>query len=448
VLRSSARRQPGRAALAVCLALVGRVAPVHADAQGVYEPVEIRKNEQQLLKATGEYEEQFLRRGYRYTAPDLEALVEKVGARLALPPTDPYIRYRFHILRDPEPNAFALPDGQIYINTGLLVLLENEAQLAAVLAHEVHHTAGHHTLVQYRSIRGKAVAGMVLGPFTYGLSDIFLILSVLGYSRDLEEEADRKGARRMLEAGYDVREMPRIFEIMLEDPEGEQPHRATAWSDHPALQGRAEYTRAMAPELTAGADLVALRVEAQSFRKLVRRVALDTLQDLIAADYPRSAVALSSRLLGEDETGPAVHLALGDASRALGARSLLAEEADPSDKEKRKNLRTRARLTRGEREAQRLATPEGRENLRQNLEKGRLSYLRALDLDPSLAEAHRGLGYVLEGLGRPAEAGREFVIYLRARPEASDGAIIAAHLKEITERLRKGGTSSDETPKQ
>jgi regulator of sirC expression with transglutaminase-like and TPR domain len=152
--------------------------------------------------------------------------------------------------------------------------------------------------------------------------------------------------------------------------------------------------------------------------------------------------------VGEDETDPAVHLALGDASRALGARSLLAEEADLSDKEKRKNLRTRARLTRGEREAQRLATPEGRENLRQNLEKGRLSYLRALDLDPSFAEAHRGLGYVLEGLGRPAEAGREFVIYLRARPEASDGAIIAAHLKEITERLRKGGTSSDETPKQ
>src|SRR5437867_300866 len=262
--------------MAIAPAVLAASAQAPAD-EGVYGPVEVRKSEAPLMKTVSDYEEMFQRRGYRYDAPAVDELVTRLGGRLALPPTDDYIRYRFHVLRDPEANAFALPDGQVYLNTGLLALLENEAQMAAILAHEVHHTAGHHTILQYRSIRAKSIGSMVLGPLTFGISDIFLALSVFGYSRDLEEEADRKGAARMLEAGYDPSQMARTFEILLQDPEEETPKRATAWSTHPQLQARTEYCRALATQLLAAGSPPSLRVAAEEYRRLVRPVSIETV---------------------------------------------------------------------------------------------------------------------------------------------------------------------------
>ena len=420
--------------------------PARAVAEGEYGPVDILKNEESLMKTVGEYEELFQRRGYRYDSPDVQALLTRLGERLAPAPTDPYIRYRFHVLRDPDVNAFALPDGQIYVNTGLLAAVRNEAQLAAVLGHEVNHTAGHHGILEYRSIRRKSVGGMILGPFTLGLSDIFLVLSVYGHSRLFEEEADRKGMPKMLEAGYDPREMAAVFEIMQQDPEEEKPKRSTAWSTHPQLQARATYCREQAAELLKGKDAGALRVEAAGYRRLVRRLSLETVQDLIGSDYPRTAVALAAGLLAEDGSDPERYVAMGDATRALGARGAQHVGADVTNAEKRENLRVREEKTREEREAERLQTPEGPINLRKNLEEARSSYRRALELDPASPWAHRGLGYVLMGLDEPEGAGQEFLVYLRARADAIDRPIILGHLKRLTETLKKrSATNAQET---
>jgi len=417
-------------------------------AQGDYGPVPVHKNEASLMKTVTEYEEMFLRRGYRYTSPEVEEAVERIGQTLALPPTDPYIRYRFHVLRDPELNAFALPDGQIYVNTGLLAAVENEAQVAGVLAHEVHHTAGHHTILEYRSIRGKIIANMVVGPFTLGLSDIFLVLSVYGYSRDMEEEADRKGIRRMRDAGYDPREMSRTFEILAEDPEDEKPKQSTAYSTHPQLLTRAEYTRGLGAEILHGEDPSGLRVEGPSYRRLVRRLSLETVLDLVAADYPRSAHALATRLVAEDPTDPARHLALGDATLALGARPVETGESTATNAEKKEHVKERDTMTRSEREAERLGTPEGKANLKRNMEAAQKSYAQALALEPDLAEAHRGIGLALMALDDPEGAGRELTIYLQARPFAVDRPLMLAHLKELTRRIRTQEPAHENAPNQ
>ena len=410
--------------------------PARAVAEGEYGPVDILKNEESLMKTVGEYEELFQRRGYRYASPEVQELVTRIGGRLAPPPTDPYIKYRFHVLRDPDVNAFALPDGQIYVNTGLLAAVQNEAQLAAVLAHEVHHTAGHHGILEYRSIRRKLVGGMILGPFTLGLSDIFLALSVYGHSRLFEEEADRKGLPKMLEAGYDPREMAAVFEIMQQDPEEERPKRSTAWSTHPQLHVRAAYCREQAAILLKDADTAALRLEAAGYRRLVRRLSLETVQDLIAADYPRTAVALAARLVAEDGADADRHVALGDATRALGARGAPGDEAAATNAEKKANLKERQKLTRHERDEARLNAPEGMANLRSNLEASRKFYQRALEIEPASPTAHRGMGYVLMGLDDPEGAGREFLVYLRAQADAVDRPIILGHLKKLTETLK------------
>lgn len=428
---------PLRRLLVPAVLLAAAVSPgALADGRGVYDPLPLKDNEERLLQNAGAYEDLFLRRGYRYEAPGLEALLGRVGAALAPRPTDPYIRYRFHILRDPEPNAFALPDGQVYVNTGMLAGLENEAQLAALLAHEVQHTAGHHGVLSYRSARRKIITSMVLGPLTLGVGDVFLALSVVGYSRDLEDEADRFGIRRMHEAGYDPRQMARLFEMFGGDPEGEVVETRSKWSDHPALHARVETAKALAPELLRKRSRD-LRVNAQAYRRLARQVGLDTVQDLIASDYPRAALEMARWLLGEDASDAGRHLALADAYLALGARE--ARVGDLTNREKRSNLWARWRDTREEREEKRRATEEGQRALRTNMESARRSYLRALELDSSLPEAHRGLGFALEGLGRPREAGKEFVAYLRARPGAADRELILDRMREINRTIKNGG---------
>ncbi len=424
-------------AVVVCLAAV---AAALAEGEGFYGPLALKDSELQLMKNASATEDQFVRHSYRYDSPELEAALKRIGGTLAPKPTDDYIRYRFFVVRDIEPNAFALPDGQVYVNSGLLAVLENEAQLAGVLAHEVHHTAGHHGILSYRSARHKVIASAILGPLTLGVGDYFLAMSVFGYSRDLEEEADRLGLKRMLMAGYDPRQVPRMLQILAQDPEGENPEFKSKWATHPALMARVDYTQAMLPGVMVGHKTEPLKVNAQGYRSMVRRVSLDTVQDLIAADEPRTAVTLAQRLLKEDGDDPAALIALGDARCALGPLALLGGEADLTNKQKVKNLRQKAYYTRSEREAKLLEAPEGRETLRKNLDLARQSYQRALTIDGSAAEAHRGLGHVYNRLGRPIDAGKEFVIYLKARPQAPDKPVILGELKAINATLKKGGT--------
>jgi Flp pilus assembly protein TadD len=139
---------------------------------------------------------------------------------------------------------------------------------------------------------------------------------------------------------------------------------------------------------------------------------------------------------------PRCHCALADALRALGGR---AEKTatDLTEKQKKSAVQSRQAMTREERREALLQTPAGREQLRENLEEARASYLKAAALDPEFAAAHRGLGYTLEELGEQAEAGREFVKYLKLAPEALDRQIILNHLKSITETLKGEGSDED-----
>jgi tetratricopeptide (TPR) repeat protein len=422
------------------------VAAARADGEGFYGSMEVRDNERGLMESARATEEQFRRRGYLYDDPGMTALVTRVGRALAPKPADDYVRYRFFVLRDIAPNAFALPDGQIYVNTGLLALLENEAQIAAVLAHEVQHTAGHHGLLSYRSAKAKAIAGMVLGPLTLGVGDYLLARSVYGYSRDLESEADRLGLKKMVAAGYAPDEMIEMLEILGEDSEGENPEqRPSKWSTHPELAARAEAARAAIPGLIVGRKRGDFRTGGPEYVRLVLPVVLDTVEDLIAADYPRRALGMLAPITRMGAPARALFLS-GEARRTLGARALLEGEIVLTNREKRRNLVRRIHATRAERQEELLRTEEGRATRRKNMEKAVAEYRRALAVDPGFAEAHRGIGQALHVLGRTKEAGQELVIYLRARPDAPDKSLIVDELQTITGEIRAGPNSPGGQP--
>ena len=400
--------------------------------QGVYDPLPLKERELHLLETASEYEELFVRRGYRYPAPDLETMILRIGRELAPDPEDEYVHYRFYLVDDPFPRGFSLPDGQIYVSTGMLAALENEAQLAALLAHEITHVEGHHGLLSFRKTRKRVITAMVVGPLTLGLSDYFLMRSLFGYSRALEREADERGFENIVGRGYDGREMARLWEILGRDSEGEVVEERPKWRSHPHARERAEEVRRWIAGLPPEIDLSQLRTAEVRFAELTRQVKLRTVRGFILQDYPRHAVDLARRLVqaGDDAS---CQCALGDALLALGERP---EVVERTEAEKKRAAKRRVKLTREERKRRRLASPEARAILRQNLEEARAAYQRALALDPEHAEARRGLGYTLEKQGQDREAGEQLVAYLRLAPEATDRTVVLSHLKTITGRLK------------
>ena len=142
--------------------------------------------------------------------------VRDVGNRIAQVSHRPDLEFNFFIIDSPEINAFALPGGYVYINRGLLTYLNSEAELAAVLAHEIGHITARHAVQQQARgalARGAAVAGgIVAGVATgsgYAASQISEVASIWaqtglsGFGRDNELEADSLGAGYLLKAGYD-----------------------------------------------------------------------------------------------------------------------------------------------------------------------------------------------------------------------------------------------------
>ena len=139
-------------------------------------------------------------------------IVHEVGRRIAAVADDPGYRWEFTVFDDPTPNAFALPGGKIGVHTGLFKVAQTEAQLAAVIAHEMGHVIARHPserLSRQIAVQGGlALAGAASGTAAqYGevLAQAATLGLVLPFSRQQESEADRIGLIYMARAGYDPR---------------------------------------------------------------------------------------------------------------------------------------------------------------------------------------------------------------------------------------------------
>src|SRR5262245_13162674 len=112
-----------------------------AAADGVYGPVPIDEDEWRLIEESKDLETYFNAQSLLFKDPKVVGLVRGIGHEIRPQPTDDYIEYEFFLLRDPSPNAFALPNGHVYVHTGMLARLRDEDELAALLAHEINHVA-------------------------------------------------------------------------------------------------------------------------------------------------------------------------------------------------------------------------------------------------------------------------------------------------------------------
>jgi predicted Zn-dependent protease len=382
-----------------------------ADEQALWSRAE--KEEQALLKRTRAYED-----------PGLEEYLNAVADRLTPDAvrTAGGPRAKVAVIRDPTLNAFAMPDGTIYIHTGLLSRLENEAQLATILGHEVAHVTHRHALrysqdtptrqpptavagsigVAVASTSaakpGEYVEAAVLSQTANAVLGLGLPLAttaaIQGYGRDLEREADHEGLEQLVRAGYDPQQAPRVFTLLRDELAERGAVETFFFGSRPRLQERIETTTALVRTRYAAVDAPRIR-ETEELAQRTRTVVRENAQEDIRLGRFALAQRQLDRVLGATPDDPIAHVYYGDLHRL---------------------------------KSQRIKSPEGRTA---EAHRAQERYQRATELDPTLPDPWRQLGYLYYQQKDRERARAAFAQYLALKADAPDAARIREYLREL-----------------
>jgi beta-barrel assembly-enhancing protease len=336
--------------------------------------------EPQALRERAEKDEAALLKRVRVSEdPRLAAYLARVAERLLAPPT-----LRVIVVEDPTLGAFAISGSCLFVHTGLLSRLENEAQLAAILGREMSRDPSRLTP---RSTE-EPMRPVALGPTAAAILGLDLRLAaraaIDGHGPSLERAADADAARRLAAAGYDPREAAGTFERLVADSHERSGLQEIFFYGNPQHMS----TRAL-PEATPTG--VTARPEAGEFARVMRSVARDNAAlDLRAGRFELARRQLD-RALAADPDDPIAHLLYGDLLRLA---------------------------------SQRAADGARSEGVRQAAER----YRRAAELDPGYAEPFRQLGLLYYQEGDVAGTRAAFERYLAVKPTAADAPRVREYL--------------------
>lgn len=216
---------------------------------------------------------QILRQYRVYNDAALQEYVQRLGNELADRSDRPNLKYTFTVLDSEEVNAFALPGGYIYITRGILSYLNSEAELAAVLGHEIAHVTARHAVRQHRSrsLLGAlgTIAGAAGGAAGSTLTNALGGALVSGYGRDMELEADEYGAVYMARVGYPTDAVLNVLGI-LKDQELFEIERAKEEEREPRVYHGVYSSHPDADKRLREAVKAADRIETQATRDVNR----------------------------------------------------------------------------------------------------------------------------------------------------------------------------------
>ncbi len=299
---------------------------------------------------------------------------------------------RIYITRTPYFNASMAPNGMMQIWSGLFLRARDEAQLAAVLAHEYTHYRERHSLRLFRNIKNKtnAIAWLSFVPFG-AVAQLGLLGSIFGFSREMEREADTGSVKALATAGYDPAAASAIWGQMLAEfdataAERKRKRRSEGgmFASHPPSVERMTELKAQAAALPTGGER---RTGAAEYRAALAPFWADFIDDQIKLNDFGATELLLGQLANEGWTG-----------NLLFARGEL--------------YRSRAAVG--------------------DFEKAASFYRGAIEAGNAPFEAHRGLGMSLLRSGNTPDGQAALKEYLRLRPEAKDKAMIVMLAGEIT----------------
>lgn len=176
-----------------------------------------------------------------YDNPELQAYVNEVGQKLAMNSHRNNLIYRFTVLDSKDVNAFALPGGYIFITRGLMAYLNSEAELAAVLGHEIGHVTARHSVRQYSAAKltgiGSALASIFIPGMNQASNQLMQVMGTAflrGYGREHELEADKLGAEYVARTNYDAESMLDVIRV-LKNQETFETQRAKSEGREPRI---------------------------------------------------------------------------------------------------------------------------------------------------------------------------------------------------------------------
>ena len=208
--------------------------------------------------------------------PIITEFINRVGQNIVLH-SDAKVPFTIKVIDSDEVNAFALPGGFFYVNKGLILAADNEAELAGVMAHEIGHVAARHamenqtkgTIAEYLALAGSIFIGGIPGLIYQNTAGLGLMGMFMKFSRSAEEEADKLGVQYMYAAGYDPNAMATMFE-KLEAKNKKKPGLISrAFASHPAPPDRRASALALAARFPEREEYV---ISTSEFQKVKARL--------------------------------------------------------------------------------------------------------------------------------------------------------------------------------
>ncbi|HEU4710491.1 MAG TPA: M48 family metallopeptidase [Pyrinomonadaceae bacterium] len=208
--------------------------------------------------------------------PIITEYVNRVGQNIVLH-SDAKVPFTIKVIDSDEVNAFALPGGFFYVNKGLLLAADNEAELAGVMAHEIAHVAARHavenqtkaSLLEYAALGGSIFLGGIPGLIYQNTAGIGLLGIFMKFSRGAEEEADKLGVQYMYAAGYDPGAMATMFEKLEAKNKKKPGFISRAFASHPAPPDRRASSLALAARFPENEEYV---ISSSEFQKVKNRL--------------------------------------------------------------------------------------------------------------------------------------------------------------------------------
>lgn len=345
-------------------------------------------DEARLWNRAEEEQQRIRRSGLVYDDPAFTAYMNKVAQRLLTPDIQmAEIPFKVVALKNPQLNAFAYPNGSIYVHTGILSRMENEAQLATLLGHEMSHVIHRHAVRAMRTVKQQSAMGATMAgvfPVVGLLGALGTTAAITGYSRDLEREADQQGLAMMVNSGYDPSSSSQLFLHIKKDIEEQHIKEPFFFGTHPRIQERIDSYNDLIPRSgRRHGDLGEERFAEMIVPVLIENVKLD----LSAGNYDSAQNAVT-KVLARRPNHAVAHFLLGETYRQRG-RPEQTQQADDS-------------------------------------------FRQAIGHDSTFAEPYRSIGQLhLKDADRTLSR-EAFQRYLALNPRAADRAYIEQYLRDLT----------------
>lgn len=393
---------------AATLALLFTTSALAAEVVPAYkvEKLPAAQDESELWERASSHENRLRNGGTVFRDQQVEAYIESLADRMLGDQLDHLgITLDFVLVADPVLSAWAYPYGTIGVHSGLLARMDNEAQFAAILSHEISHFLQRHSyreMLQAKT-QGKVakglgfLAGLALAKGTGTLDsgvmdwagDLWQNLATSGYSQDNEYVADEEGLALMTRAGLPIGEALPAFQALAENAVYGAADPRKMWSSHPRLEDRLKsldkdiksakrkkgYVEAAAPD-----PLV-------YYRGIASVLLLNARLDIQERQFERARAGLKKYLLVHPDD-PQAHYLLGETYRR--------------------------------------SSPQG-----PDFNECQSAYRAALSHDSTYAPALKELGMTYRIQRQNAEARKAFEEYLAAAPEAADAGIVRAYMKGL-----------------